>query len=954
MKNAFQIFLHDLKNIKRTPSFIILLLGLSILPSFYAWFNLKSSWDPYSNTEYLKVAVINHDTGAEVQGKKVNVGNQLVTNLKENKKFGWVFTEDLKEANKQLEYGNYYAIIHIPKHFSDDVTSILRKKPKRAHIDYKVNQKINAIAPKMTNAGATAITQSLNEKFVDSATKALLDESNRVGIKIEDKLPLYHKIENSVYEAEKAIPEMQKFKKTVNKIDSHQGDITKYADEFYQLSEFEGKINDGAGKLIKANEHAADINAAGQMIININNNMPQIENALQKANTIEQKFPQINDAVAKGIQATSTAQSAITGAQGAMPGVHEKISNAQNVTQGVQGAAGEAERLLENSTESKTKNSTETSLPSGEEPSSEQASSENATIEQPSSEKNVKEEAKQTEALKKPDLLPAKQALNDGLLAISELTKEEAAATQDTINQLDELSKQSPGSSEVLAKNIEVYKHNLEQSIAYYNEVIKLMNQAEKLGLGDTSKINAQLNQSIDALTKLNASLDTTLNGARGNGKVSFDNSAIQNALKALSSLEAFASADMKQILTDGLASIDSNLDTIAGKLSNASQFANDVDRILADAVQITSNAHETLLTINAELPALEQKFSRINQTAQANFPTFKSKVGEASNFVESELPSVLGDLNRLSNFAAKDLPSVMAKYNEASKLLQNNLPGAQDKIHELAVFSNEELPGIEKEIKQAADKFRELDKNDTFNKLIKLLRNDLEDQSDYFAEPIQLDETQVFPIPNYGSASAPFYTALALWVGALLSGNLLTTELKDKSLIGKFSLRELYLGRMILFLLLSVAQSTIVVLGNLFILDAYAKHPVYNVLFAILVGLAFTIMVYTLVSLLGNIGKAIAIVIMVLQIAGGGGTFPIQVTPKFFQTIHPFLPFTYAVDLLREAVGGIVPEIAFTKLGMLYLIAGLTFAFGLALKPRFEPIKKGFYARSKASNLVE
>ncbi|UBH15486.1 YhgE/Pip domain-containing protein [Macrococcus armenti] len=928
MKNAFQLFLHDLKNIKRTPSFIILLLGLAILPSFYAWFNLKSSWDPYSNTEYLKVAIVNHDKGAEVQGKKVNVGNQLVNNLKDNKKFGWVFTDDLKEANKQLEYGNYYAIIHIPKNFSEDVTSILHKKPKRAHIDYKVNQKINAIAPKMTNAGATAITQSLNEKFVDSATKALLDESNRVGLKLQDKLPLYHKIENAVYEAEKAIPQMEEFKQTVNKIDRHQGDISKYADEFYSLSNYEGKINEGADKLIKANEHAGDINAAGQMIVNINNNMPVIEDALQKANTIEQKFPQINDAVAKGIQATSTAQSAISSAQIAMPDVHKKINNAQSITNNAQTDVKSAETSLEQ--------------PTAENPISEKATTEKTVVD------------KETEPLKKPDLLPAKDALNNGLMAISQLTKEEAAATQDTLNQLQALSEQNPGSSEVLAKNIEIYQHNLEQSIAYYNEVIKLMDQAQKLGLGDTSKITRQLNDSIGTLTTLNQSLNTTLNGAKGNGNVSFDNAAIQNAIKSLSSLEAFAGSDMQKILSNGLSLIDSNLDTIAGKLSDASQFANDVDRILADATQITSNAHQTLLTINAELPALEEKFSRINQTAQANLPTFKSKVGEASSFVESELPSVLNDLNRLGAFASNDLPGVMKKYNEASHLLQNKLPGAQEKIHELAMFSNEELPGIEKEIKQAADKFRELDKNDTLNKLIKLLRNDLEDQSDYFAEPIQLDETQVFPIPNYGSASAPFYTALALWVGALLSGNLLTTELKDKSLIGKFSLRELYLGRMILFLLLSIAQATIVVLGNLFILDAYAKHPVYNVLFAILVGIAFTIMVYTVVSLLGNIGKAIAIIIMVLQIAGGGGTFPIQVTPKFFQAIHPFLPFTYAVDLLREAVGGIVPEIAWSKLGMLYLIAALTFAFGLALKPKFEPIKKGFYARSKASNLVE
>ncbi|MSE24834.1 YhgE/Pip domain-containing protein, partial [Lactobacillus curvatus] len=71
-----------------------------------------------------------------------------------------------------------------------------------------------------------------------------------------------------------------------------------------------------------------------------------------------------------------------------------------------------------------------------------------------------------------------------------------------------------------------------------------------------------------------------------------------------------------------------------------------------------------------------------------------------------------------------------------------------------------------------------------------------------------------------------------------------------------------------------------------------------------------FISIVYTLVSLFGNVGKALAMVMMVLQIAGGGGTFPIQVTPKFFQAIHPFLPFTYAVDALREAVGGVVPEI--------------------------------------------
>src|SRR5699024_9189716 len=98
--------------------------------------------------------------------------------------------------------------------------------------------------------------------------------------------------------------------------------------------------------------------------------------------------------------------------------------------------------------------------------------------------------------------------------------------------------------------------------------------------------------------------------------------------------------------------------------------------------------------------------------------------------------------------------------------------------------------------------------------------------------------------------------------------------------------------------------QSIIVSLGDMFILGAAIDNRLLFILLSVLVSIVFISIVYTLVSLFGNVGKALAIVIMVLQIAGGGGTFPIQVTPKFFQAIHPFLPFTYAVDALREAVG--------------------------------------------------
>ncbi|WP_414055668.1 YhgE/Pip family protein [Macrococcus equi] len=893
MKNAFQLFLHDLKNIKRTPSFIILLVGLSILPSFYAWFNLKSSWDPYSNTKHLQVAVINEDSGAKLKGKSINVGNELVKTLRHNDKFNWQFTEDVDEADHKLRMGEYYAIIHIPKTFSRDMTSIFHKKPERAHIDYKVNQKINAIAPKMTTAGATAITESLSEKFIETATKALLQESNRAGMKIENQLPLYHKIENAVFEAENALPDIEKFRKAMIKLDNHQGDISKYADEFYGLNQYRDKLNGGANKLIAANQHAADINALGQTIVKLNNNMPRIENALAKANAIEQKFPQINNAVANGLTATEKALAVLNTSQNAMPKVHDKINTAQNIND------------------------------------------------------------KGKEKLSTVDINPAYNALQDGLGAMSNLTTEQANTTSDMLSQLSELANQSPGPSETLTKNLKIYQDNINQSMRYHNELIKVMDEVNDLGF-DTSAISTELKNTNTALTSLNQSLDQAIAKSNAKQPININKDALNGAQSAMQNLSDFASSDMQNIFENGLSTLNGDLDTIAQKLNTASTFSDKVDSILSEATRVTTEANQTLTQVNQQLPSLEQRFSKINNTAQTYYPQFRTKVGQASNFVQTQLPSVLSDLNRLSNFAQNDLPGVMNKYDKTSNLLQKNLPGAQNGIHELAQFSRNELPGIEKDITKAANKLRKLDDKDTLNKLIKLLRNDMQDESDYFAKPIVLDETQIFPIPNYGSASAPFYTALALWVGALLCGNLLTTELKDKSIKDKFSLRELYLGRMILFLLISIAQAIIVVLGNLFILDAYAKHPVLNVIFAILVGLAFTVIVYTLVSLLGNIGKALAIIIMVLQIAGGGGTFPIQVTPLFFQRIHPFLPFTYAVDLLREAVGGITPELVWSKFLILYLITAIIFAFGLIMKPRFEPIKKGFYARSQASNLVE
>lgn len=147
----------------------------------------------------------------------------------------------------------------------------------------------------------------------------------------------------------------------------------------------------------------------------------------------------------------------------------------------------------------------------------------------------------------------------------------------------------------------------------------------------------------------------------------------------------------------------------------------------------------------------------------------------------------------------------------------------------------------------------------------------------------------------------APFYTVLSLWVGILLLMSLLSTNVH-----GDYKPNEVYFGRGLTFLTLTIIQALIVSLGDIYFLKVQAVNIPLFILISVFTSIVFTAIVYSLVSIFGNVGKAIGVILLVIQVAESGGTFPIQVTPQFFQNVYPLLPFTYAISAMREAVGGI------------------------------------------------
>ena len=188
MKNIIKVFLNDCKHIGRNVVALVVVMGLAVLPSLYAWFNILSNWDPYGpeSTSNIKVAVAYDDTGINISGMDINISSNIVEALKTNDTIGWVFTDSTDEAIEGVWSGDYYAALIMPADFSKDMVSFLADNMTHPEIIYYTNQKKNAIAPKITDKAKTAVQQQVNATFISTLTEAIMksaDVADNIGNK---------------------------------------------------------------------------------------------------------------------------------------------------------------------------------------------------------------------------------------------------------------------------------------------------------------------------------------------------------------------------------------------------------------------------------------------------------------------------------------------------------------------------------------------------------------------------------------------------------------------------------------------------------------------------------------------------------------------------------------------------------------------------------------------------
>ena len=204
-----------------------------------------------------------------------------------------------------------------------------------------------------------------------------------------------------------------------------------------------------------------------------------------------------------------------------------------------------------------------------------------------------------------------------------------------------------------------------------------------------------------------------------------------------------------------------------------------------------------------------------------------------------------------------------------------------------------------------------------------------------YFPEMVQTSVNAIYPIANYGSAMTPFYTVLAIWVGGVILSSLVKIHARTEGLIDPKP-AELYFGRYLFFFLLSQIQAAVIVTGDLFLLKVQCLHPGMMYLTGALTAFTFSLLIYSLAISFGDVGKAIVVVIMVMQIAGSSGTFPIELLPEIYQKIYRFFPFPYAIDAMRECICGMYGDYYWRQIGFLLLFAAAALLIGLLVRRPF------------------
>ena len=700
MKKSFQIFKRDIGRLSKNIVALIVVIGVCIIPSLYAWFNIAANKDPYGNTANIKIAVANNDAGTEndMLGN-LDVGGQIVDTLKENDSLGWVFVSEDK-AISGVKSGEYYAAIVIPDNFSESMVSFLSGKIEQPEFDYYLNEKKNAIAPKITDTGANTIQQQVNTEFVSAAAGTVADILNGSVSGIGTKL------------------------------DDVQNDIS-------------------------------------TKISTVSDNLKEYEKALDSFN---------------------------------------KTVDSSN-------------KLIEKS---------------------------------------------------KKSMATVKSDANSGVNSIK--------------NGTDSLT--------LVRNDIADFANDLGAGISKAQNSLAKVNTKSGINLGKiSSKTESIHGQFQEMITFVESIIDK--------------NSEMLITLKEIN--KKYPSDSLTNLINE-LDSQNSKYKTILQKLRTGSDSINDATTTSVKAVESiskiieknTKDIHSSKITVE----------NGIMTGLNTSLDTFSNIQGTLSGILKGVGP------------ATDNVVTLMDQ-------LENSLDSAKKALSS----TGSSIKKVQERLDKANVDISVVKTSKIYIKLKDMTNLDSDKVASFMSSPVKLKTETFYSVENYGTAMTPFYTNLAIWVGGIVLIAIFKMEVDKSEKIKNFTPTQAYFGRWMLFILVGFVQALIICLGDIFILKIKCQHPVLFVVAGLVAAFVYVNLIYALSLTFKHIGKAVSVILVILQIPGSAGTYPIEMTPGFFQAIHPLLPFTYGINAMREAIAGTYGHYYVKNLVILLIYVPIALFIGLVLR---------------------
>lgn len=365
-------------------------------------------------------------------------------------------------------------------------------------------------------------------------------------------------------------------------------------------------------------------------------------------------------------------------------------------------------------------------------------------------------------------------------------------------------------------------------------------------------------------------------------------------------------------------------IDIVANTVGNVANQQELLAKHLSDAAaSLETGAADARAKAQAVKDGIAEAKGSIGGVKDSYNATLKQQV--------SDLSDAVADVARRGSDMADDLGATVTDLSHAASALSDDLAGA----HEVLAGASADLVSAADDLQRLKEGLDTAVTSGDLDRVRELIGSDPAALADALAAPVALDRQAVYHIKNYGSAMAPFYTTLSIWVAGIVLAAMLKANVDeaDVKALGNPRLHELYLGRYAFFALLAFAQATLVCAGDLLFFGIQCEHPFQFMLVGWLAGFVFSNMIYTLTVSFGDIGKAIAVVLLVMQVAGSGGTFPIEMTADFFQAVYPFLPFTHAINAMHAAMAGAYGMEFWIELGTLSLYLIPSLALGLVFR---------------------